>query len=216
MKKTLHYTVMALSAILLLAFSGNPIHKNPVMREWMSDAYLQIHPTYYTYDESGRVIRSEQQNPDTFITTYTYSASSILSVTYNSATHMYDSITYTLGSNGLVTADNRGNKFGYDNDGKQIMGVDGEAYSWANGDMMLRTYYDGSKVHTVHYTYTDILDTRDYGDAPWGFRSAHLVQTVSDPPATVSHKYIIDSQGRVQTDSAGATVYHYFYKFDPH
>jgi hypothetical protein len=212
MKRQLLICGIAMTAFALLAFTAAEQKKKYlVTREWMSDAYLQIRPTVYNYDDQGRVIRSESQNPDTFVTTNTYSATELITVSGLTTSKLQDTIKYKI-TNGQVTSDNRGNAYKYNSDGKLVSGIDGEAYTWSDGDMILREYYDGTKIHTVRYTYTTVEDTRDFGDGTWGMRSKHLVETVSDPPNTVTHRYTFDPLGRVKLDSAGANVYHYFYR----
>lgn len=212
MKRQLLIFGIALTAFAVLSFNTTEQKKKYlVTREWMSDAYLQIRPTIYDYDDQGRVIRSQSENPDTFVTTNTYSATGLIAVSGLTTSALQDTVKYTL-TNGQVTSDNRGNTYKYNSDGKLISGVDGEAYTWSDGDMTTREYYDGTQIHTVRYTYTSVEDMRDYGDAAWGMRSKHLVETISDPPNTVTHRYTFDPLGRVKLDSAGANVYHYFYR----
>ncbi|MCW3127398.1 MAG: hypothetical protein JWO03_3056 [Bacteroidetes bacterium] len=211
-KQILLYSGLALTAIALMAFSGPGKKKYLVTREWMSDAYLQIRPTFYNYDDQGRVTRSEAQNPDTFVSTTSYMPSAIIVVSGISTSNIKDTIRYNLSGAGLATADNRGNTFAYNTEGKLVSGIDGEAYTWSDGDMTSRQYFDGTKVHNIRYTYTSVEDSRDYGDAVWGTRSSHLVETVSDPPNVTTHRYTFDALGRVTLDSAGANIYHYFYR----
>lgn len=198
-------------AVGLTAFSSGTPHRSLVVREWMSDAYYQIRPTFYTYDEQGRVIRTESQNPDTFIVTNTYTPTSIISVTQISSSPRLDTIIYQLNSAGLIVADDRDNHYTYNSDGHLIKGALEDTYTWDGNDMTTHTYTNGNGTHVIAYVYSNIPDTRNYGDAAWGFRSEHLVLSESDPPNTITHKYLFDEQGRVITDSAGANIYHYYY-----
>lgn len=195
----------------LMAFSSGAAHRSLVVREWMSDVYYQIRPTFYTYDEQGRLIRTVSENPDTFIVTNTYIPGSIISVTEMSSSHLTDTLIYQLNSAGLIVADNHDNHYTYNSDGHLIKGALDETYTWDGNDMATHTYTNGNGTHVIAYVYSNIPDTRNYGDAAWGFRSEHLVLSESDPPNTITHKYLFDEQGRVITDSAGANIYHYYY-----
>jgi hypothetical protein len=210
-RKPILYASLVLTAIVLMAFAESKQKKYLVTKEVMWDVYFQIYTTYYTYDDAGRLIRSRAENPDTFTTTNAYSPTGITSVSHNSAMRIYDTVTYTLSPEGRATSDSKGNIYVYDANGKQVRGADGESYTWSDGDIMTRSYITEKDTHVVHYTYTNIADTRDFGDGAWGFRSAHLVETVSDPPRAVTHRYTFDDQGRVLVDSAGGNVYHYYY-----
>lgn len=198
--------------LALMAFSSGTARRSLVVREWMSDAYYQIRPTFYTYDAQGRLIRTESQNPDTFVVTNTYTPHSIISVTQISSSPRLDTIIYQLNSAGLIIADNHDNHYTYNSDGHLIKGALDDTYTWDGNDMATHTYTNGNGTHVIAYVYSNIPDTRNYGDAAWGFRSEHLVLSESDPPNTTTHKYVFDDQGRVITDSAGANIYHYFYQ----
>lgn len=204
-------TLAGALAVALMAFSSGTARRTLVVREWMSDAYYQIRPTFFTYDAQGRLIRTESQNPDTFVVTNTYTPNSIISVTQISSSPRIDTIIYQLNSAGLIIADNHDNHYTYNSDGKLIKGALDDTYTWDGGDMATHTYTNGNGTHVIAYVYTNIPDTRDHGDAAWGFHSEHLVLSESDPPNTITHKYLFDDQGRVVTDSAGANIYHYFY-----
>ena len=210
-KRLLSYITLTLIAAGLMAFAEGKTKKHLLTREWMSDAYLQMYFSYYTYDDQGRVIRAELMNPDTFVTLYIYTPLSILSITHNSAHTFYDTVIYTLNADGTLASDNRNNVYKYDANGKLIKGADDQTYTGAGDDIATHTYINGTKLHTVSYTYTDIADMRSWGDGILAVHSAHLVHTETDQASVKTHRYTFDTQGRPILDSAGADIYHYYY-----
>jgi hypothetical protein len=123
-RRLLPHLSLAFIAVLLMAFAEGKTKKHLLTREWMSDAYLQMYFSYYTYDDQGKLIQTELINPDTFVTLYTYSPASIISVTHNSAHTFYDTVIYTLNADGTLASDNRNNFYKYNSDGKLIKGAD--------------------------------------------------------------------------------------------
>jgi hypothetical protein len=234
MKRNIGFVFLAITAATLLLLASCRHDPSPAATGWSySLVQSQIADSgyvyTYTYDTTGRQIRAQT---DTMVTTYGYSAGSVVK-TLSLAGSLF--ITdYTTDASGHAVSDSKGYTYTYDTNGyltaryyTSAGSYDSVTYTVSGGNVDTTVEHQGdaltSSLITTTYTYLTTKDSRNFGLSYLGTPNVNLIATQNisqvlngtSYTAYYIYSYQYDSKGRVSTQNIynGSANYNTTYKY---
>jgi len=152
---------------------------------------------FYSYDQQGRVVLIQHINGQE---RYVFTADSCIYIPISGAI-----IRGTLNHQGLVTSASDGYTYTYNQNGYRISSMSpnlSSYYSIINGNILSDSQVNYGHSSIQEYTYSSIVDYRDFGTYFGGKQNLNLTlrDSIIGRPATII-SYTFDSKGRVSTST---------------